>query len=253
LNAAQEHSPEQGKRTEARLPLSRMELQQALARGGCLICSALRRFERRTIHSFLYEGMMSADVRKQFLDTGGFCVVHFDMAIEIERESWPEGGIGLALLAEDLLRVAGRNLQHSTDAREAKPGLRRRRAPSPFRPGLPCMVCDALPAKEAALLETLEDCCDEEPFRSGIEARGMCFHHAELAASTWTAAEHRAWIASLTEAMIAALEADLRQLIRRHDHDNGNGQSGQEDDSVLRSMRFLLGDQRYGVAPKGAR
>ena len=46
---------------------ARMGLKDALARGGCPLCQALKTSVRRYLFSFLYEGMMSGIVREEFL------------------------------------------------------------------------------------------------------------------------------------------------------------------------------------------
>jgi hypothetical protein len=87
-------------------------LERAMRGGGCIICGALRMSERKSIHSFLYEGMMSPLVRRRFLDGEGFCARHFAIAREIEDECWPEGGIGVAILCQDLVRQVSGRVQH---------------------------------------------------------------------------------------------------------------------------------------------
>ena len=67
-----------------------MSLPDSLRVGDCLICSNLVQAEQRSIHSFFWEGMMSPD----------------RPAKRIEDERWPAGGIGVAILCENLVAKA---------------------------------------------------------------------------------------------------------------------------------------------------
>ena len=111
-------------------------LSKAFALGGCGICNAVRAAERKGIHSFLYEGMMFPFVRQQFLDGGGFCLRHFWMAKEIEDETWPTGGFGMAILCESLTHLADAGLSEIAAVEpNARPTLLRRREANVFLPG----------------------------------------------------------------------------------------------------------------------
>ena len=81
---------------------ARMGLKDALARGGCPLCQALKTSVRRYLFSFLYEGMMSGIAREEFLKGGGFCQQHFWQAEAIEEECWADG-YGIAFFCENLL------------------------------------------------------------------------------------------------------------------------------------------------------
>ena len=98
---------------------TRSTLSKVFAPGGCALCAVVHASERKGIHSFLYESMMSASVRQKFLDGGGFCSRHFWMAKEIEEETWLRGSIAVAILCEDLNRLLeiekelGRNAKYA--------------------------------------------------------------------------------------------------------------------------------------------
>ena len=95
--------------------LTESSLEESLRPGECLVCSNLAHSERHSIHSFLWEGMMSSHARSAFLEGGGFCARHFWIAKRVEDECWPAGGIGLAILCENLIERAIGNLPHRGD------------------------------------------------------------------------------------------------------------------------------------------
>lgn len=138
--------------------LTRDTLKKALGLGGCAICHAVHAAERKGIHSFLYEGMMFPFVRQKFLQGGGFCQRHFWMAKEIEDDTWPTGGFGLAILCESLTRFADTGLSEVADVEpNSRLTLLRRRQANAFIPGHDCMFCQDNREKEEFLAEVLEE------------------------------------------------------------------------------------------------
>ncbi len=89
-------------------------LKEALAKGGCPVCQAVKTSVRRYLFSFLYEGMMSGAARGEFLRGGGFCSRHFWEAKGIEEECWAEG-FGVAILCENLLDESLKDLELFAD------------------------------------------------------------------------------------------------------------------------------------------
>jgi hypothetical protein len=134
-------------------------LEESRRVGECLICSNLVYSERHAIYSFLWEGMMSSIVRDQFLRGDGFCSRHFWIAKQIEEDCWPAGGIGVAILCENLvsraLRVLPTAQTNSPAGQRTMFRLKKREARS-SRPGDRCMFCADWQEREEALIETLE-------------------------------------------------------------------------------------------------
>lgn len=221
---------------------TRSTLSKAFALGGCAICAAVRAAERKGIHSFLYEGMMSAMVRRDFLDTGGFCLCHFWMAKEIEEETWPTGGFGMAILCEDLTRLTDAGLANVAAVQaNARPTLLRRRVGRAFIPGHDCMFCRDNREKERFLAEVLEELVDEQEFARPLERHGLCSRHGQLALQIWKDQEKRRKLSTQLKTQIAELAADLREFIRKHDYQYRDEPPGREHDSVLRAIRTFVG------------
>lgn len=221
---------------------TRDTLSKAFARGGCAICNTVRAAERKSIHSFLHEGMMFPSVRQEFLAGGGFCLRHFWMAKEIEDEAWQTGGFGLAILCEDLARSAKSGLA-SAKAIDltSRRTLFRRSEHQGFFPGQNCMFCGENREKAQFLGEALEELSEEEEFRGPLEANGLCIPHGQVALQIWKDPAKRDQLFSQLEARIAELGDDLREFIRKHDYQYRNEPPGREQDSVLRSMRLFVG------------
>jgi len=220
---------------------SRDQLAQCLQGGGCLICRALARFEAKNIHSFLYEGMMLPDVRKQFLAGGGFCRRHCLIALAIEDECWPAGGIGMAMLCEDLLRLALDALGKTKTTDRRSPAAQRRDGAQLFRPSGSCIFCNDSRRKEEILIEALEGFAAEEQFRQALQARGLCIWHGELAINQWKSEEVRAWISAIMFERMRTVAGNLREAIRKHDHTHQQEKRPERREAVLRAMELLAG------------
>jgi Family of unknown function (DUF6062) len=225
---------------------TRSILRKAFAVGGCAICGAVHASERKGIHSFLYEGMMSPVVRGNFLDSGGFCLRHFWMAKEIEDETWPTGGIGMAILCEDLVRLVECGLERvSVAGPNSQRGLFHRREESlAFYAGHDCMFCQDNAEKELFLAEVLEDLIDEEEFAKPLAKNGLCARHGQMALQLWKDQTKRQELARGLKAQASRLAADLREFIRKHDYQYREELRGPEQDSVLRAIYLLAGTRR---------
>jgi hypothetical protein len=226
---------------------SRTGVSKAFALGGCVICNEVHAAERKEIHSFLYEGMMFPFVRQKFLDGGGFCLRHFWMAKGIEDETWLTGGFGMAILCESLTRLANIGLSEAAAVDpNARPTLRKRREPHVFLPGHDCMFCQDNREKERSLAEVLETLIDEDEFRKPLTTHGLCIRHGELALQTWKDQAKKKELFVQLETRVNELAADLREFIRKRDHQYRSEPPGREQDSVLRAIRFFVGSDPCG-------
>jgi Family of unknown function (DUF6062) len=215
---------------------------KALAPGGCAICNAVRAFERKGIHSFLHEGMMFPSVRKKFLDGGGFCLLHFWMAKEIEDESWKSGGFGPAILCEDLARLGDVSVARAVEAEQKQASLLLKpREPRWFLPGHGCIFCEDNRGKERFLAEALEELIQEDAIRQAFAGNGLCIRHGQLALQIWKPSPSRDQLQCQLKAQLKELAADLQELVRKRDYQYRNESPGRERDCVLRALHFFVG------------
>jgi len=223
-----------------------MSLADSLRIGECLICSNLVHVERRSIHSFLWEGMMSPHVRGKFLEGRGFCARHFWIAKRIEEECWPAGGIGVAILCENLVAKAVSELPAETDLNRSEP-------PSPFRrkkdvhlpaPGSGCMFCLDWGEREESLIATLEYLKNKPVWSEKLEQSPLCVHHSLLALHRWNGSENKQHVLSALAARLRDLQADLNEFIRKHDWNYRHEPLGRERDAVNRAIQGLSGLER---------
>jgi Family of unknown function (DUF6062) len=234
--------------TQRPLWFTRSILRKAFGLRGCAICGAVRASERKGIHSFLYEGMMSPLVRGDFLDSGGFCLRHFWMAKEIEDETWPGGGIGVAILCEDLMRLAERGMERVSAAgcNSHKGLFRRGEDARAFAPGYGCMFCRDSGEKELFLAEVLEELVEEKEFAEPLARNGLCARHGQMALQLWKDEAKRQDLSRRLRAQVSRLAGDLREFIRKHDYQYRQEPAGPEQDSVVRAIHLLVGEEPGG-------
>jgi len=233
---------------------TRVALERALSVGGCIICTAVRASERKSIHSFLYEGMMSPGVRQDFLRKGGFCSRHFWLAKEIEEDSWQAGGIGLAILCEDLLRLASATFEkHIDPSRQKKRTIALPTAPTKATIGAPCIFCEENATRESYLIEVLEELLEEPPFRRPFGDDRLCVTHGQIAVTNWKIEGNRRWIASAVHRRTVVLAEEVRKFIDKHDYQRKGELAVKDDDAVQRAMRMLVGSDRRSSQDEAAR
>jgi Family of unknown function (DUF6062) len=220
-----------------------MSLADSLRVGECLICSNLIYSERRAIHSFLWEGMMSSLAREEFLKGGGFCPRHFWIAKGIENEGSPASGIGVAILCENLvaLAIAESPRDMTLEHREPVNPFRRKRDVDMPPPGSGCMFCRDRIEREESLIATLEDLKRRPIWSEKLEQSPLCVYHARLALAIWKDSEQKQLIRSALEARLKELQADLNEFIRKHDWNHRNEPLAREKDAVERAIQSLSG------------
>lgn len=218
-------------------------LKESIRSGECLVCSNLVHSERRAIHSFLWEGMMSPRVRSEFLKGGGFCVRHFWMAKRIEDEGWRAGGIGVAILCENLVGQTASQLPSEAD-------LGRRKAMGRFRykrdfgvppSGSGCIFCHDWIKREESLIETLEYLKNRREWSKALEQSPLCVHHVLVAFHLWREPADKLQLRAAFVARLRELQADLKEFIRKHDWNHREEPMGREKSSVQRAIQVLTG------------
>ena len=228
---------------------STIGLKEALARGGCVLCQALRTSLRRYLFSFLYEGMMSGIVREEFLEGGGFCQQHFWQAKGIEEECWAEG-FGVAILCEDLLQRSLKDLEllSKNPDRLTRNFLKIRRSSAisakriHLVAGTDCIACAVLKSSEEHYLAVLEELLEEPDFGDRYNhSPGLCLRHLQTAAERWQSPAALELVKVRAQHVLHKLLAELREFQRKHDYQHKHESRGSEWSSPERTIEFLVG------------
>jgi Family of unknown function (DUF6062) len=221
---------------------TRIALEQALRSGSCVICVAVHASERKSAHAFLYEGMMSPEVRQNFLRKGGFCRRHFWIARQIEEDSWQAGGVGLAILCEDLLRLANKIVEQADDVpRKNRLLIGRRAEPVAITLGAPCIFCEENATREAYLIEVLEELIGEPQFHRILTDQPLCVGHSQIALAKWKSADNRSSMSDALCSHVQRLTSQMRQFIEKHDHQRRSELHPAEQNILRYAIDVLVG------------
>lgn len=185
---------------------------------------------------------MSPEVRQNFLRKGGFCRRHFWMAKQIEEDSWQAGGIGVAILCEDLLRLADNIIEETAGApRKSRRLIGRRAEPVAITLGAPCIFCEENATREAYLIEVLEELIEEPQFQRIFTDRPLCVTHSQIALAKWKSADNRSSVTNALRAHLQRLTAEMRQFIDKHDHQRRNELHHAERNILQYTIDALVG------------
>jgi len=218
-------------------------LAESCRSGECLICSNLIHSERQAIHSFLWEGMMSPRARTDFLKGGGFCGRHFWIAKRIEEDEWPSGGIGVALLCENVVADTIENLPSSKELNRPRPMGPFREKPRVDVPssGSGCIFCHDWSAREESLVEVLEFLKRKPTWSEKVERSPLCVRHTLMALQIWKQPADKLQLRATLEEHLRQLQTDLKEFIRKHDWNYRAEPLGRERDAVSRAIQGLTG------------
>lgn len=228
---------------------AKMALKDGLAKGGCLLCEAIRTSLRRYLFRFIYEGMMSGDVRNHFLEGGGFCREHFWQAKAIEEECWAEG-IGVSILCENLVNLATNDLRDWTPiGMNTEPSILSFRRPTNKRrkvfksnPSIGCIACATVENSEEHYLTSLEGMLQEPEFADRFrQSRGLCLQHLHAASGRWGSLSALELVKAVTLEYLRQLHAELQEFQRKHDYQYKHEPRGSEWSSPRRAIEFLVG------------
>ncbi|GAB4426294.1 MAG: hypothetical protein OHK0015_07070 [Chloroflexi bacterium OHK40] len=224
------------------------ELQAAFGGPGCAICALTVRTLERYFAGLVYEKVNDIRTRESIRRAYGFCAAHGAM-LRSARSA-----LGVAIVQRDVLRAAAAALAAAPPSaapqgwRAALPGARRQSG-APLDPRHPCPACELAAATAAGWVQTLVR--DYSGLRPALQASsGLCLDHLRAA----LAHSELATAAELREdqlAIWARLEAELDELIRKHDHQFAAEPVGAERDAWARATELLAGDWRVTGSSRG--
>jgi hypothetical protein len=218
-------------------PMSWYDLRRDLSLPGCAVCRGGAEAATRFLSSLLWEFVNDPGVRTRLRASHGFCPDHTQLAISVA--SHEAGELGMAILAEDLLR----HVRADVDLAAGASGRRRRRGPAPLDPGSRCPACGSSRRTEDTYLEHLAGAGSGDPIDALATdgAPHLCYPHLRrgLALVAEPAALIRAYRCGEE-----ALRRDLRELIRKRDYRHRHeGLRRSEVDAWIRGFRVLAGDR----------
>lgn len=190
-------------------------VREALVGAGCAVCRLNRAAIEGWMDSLLRDGITDVKARLRFRESGGLCAEHGRL---LEERGNP---LAVAILMRDLLTEV-------PPTRQAKP--------------VRCPLCAFLSETEgryaSGLARVLEHPADRERFAAGA---GLCVPHVRALLHRARRGS-RAALASICEAHLAPLAAELAEVIRKHDYRYTSEGWGPEADAWRRAVALWSGD-----------
>lgn len=207
------------------------EVLEALASGGsaeespCAICRLRSRSVEREMRAFFAEFVNDPRTRETFRQTRGFCAEHTPLLASLGD------ALAVAILYSDLARLT----RERWLAENSRRGLRLGR-PRAERPPAPCPACVAAQEAEQRYAAALASRLDEAAVWDALEkGSGLCVAHIEQVAATAKPASATR-LREREAARLAALQAELEEIIRKNDYRFRGEAWGAEKDAWMRAL-----------------
>jgi hypothetical protein len=219
-------------------------LLHACRQEGCMLCRLVQESTRRYLDTWKYELFTDVDIRKELRRTQGFCHTH----------TWQLARMGASLpIAQAYREVISDTIDHLKEHAPTAPGSTgwRRIFESKSGPTHPekagCLACNQRVQAEERYIHSLRQALLDSDFCQALSASsGLCLSHFQLANNLRTADVPGNWQQRLREAQIACLErldAQLGELIRKHDYRFQHEERGPEMHSWRRAAGLVSGEE----------
>jgi hypothetical protein len=221
------------------------DLHAAYATGRCPVCVLNERDERRYIDVTLYDQVTNVTWRAQIRAGRGFCAPHTTRILDEGRSA-----LGVALIADDLLKTLGENLSTGrpeggnawSRVRGALGGARALAA-AVRGPGR-CPLCSHLrqqtPVHLRSLLQDLATGAGQQAYASSA---GLCVPHLIGVLELGDPPAGVPPLIAHQQQVWQELRGELAEFIRKNDYQFTGEQIGDEGNAWRRAFRLLAGWQ----------
>lgn len=210
-------------------------VREALSLGGCPVCRLAHHAVHRFLDTFLYERVNDPGTREELRAAWGFCPQHAWM---LPAQRHPVLGVAITYL--DLLRRLRSRLDTFLCRRRG--GLARALWSS-LRPSASCPACRHLRRMEEVYAASVADHASDPELRRALSGpAALCLPHLLLASSLARSEEAVRDLAASYRQAVLQLEADLSELVRRHDYRfRHEGLTPEQATSWLRALQAFHG------------
>lgn len=217
-------------------------LLEACRQEGCVVCWLAHESTYRYLDAWKYELFTDVDLQKELRRSQGFCHSH----------TWQLAHMGASLqLAQNYRSILSDTLDQLREAESTPPGGILRRffdtKQEPREQRLPCPACRQQEEAEVHLVHTLRHALlDSEFYTTFAHSQGLCLHHLHLASELKISDTPGDWLTALRKAQIECLQrldAQLAEMIRKHDYRFKDEERGPEMVSWLHAAGLVAGEK----------
>ena len=215
-------------------------LLEACKQTGCALCRLAHESTYRYLDAWKYELFTDVDLQKELRLSQGFCHTH----------TWQLAQMGASLqLAQNYRSILSDTMSQLQEAEGTPSGGRLRRFFDPKQEvqHIPCPACRQQEEAEVHLVHTLRHAILDAAFYTAFaHSAGLCLHHLHLASTLKMSDTPGDWLSQLRKGQIACLQrldAQLAELIRKHDYRFKNEERGPEMVSWLHAAGLVAGEK----------
>ncbi|MGQ9626737.1 MAG: DUF6062 family protein [Anaerolineae bacterium] len=226
------------------------ELMEAMGQPGCPICRLASKAVVRYLDGMLYEQVSNPDVRRQVRSARGFCPRH---AWQLRHQQ----GVALqiAILYQDVIQDLVAILE--AGEHETAPSPPWQKAFKVFEGKKPisaaerlvdalqisgeCLACQAQRSAEEQYLDELQEHLGEEEVDRAFT--GLCLAHFRQALGRVRSGRALRLLVETQLKTYRLLQADLEEMIRKHDYRFSEEGFGEEGDAWIRAVVQIAGPE----------
>lgn len=202
--------------------------QDAPLQASCALCRLIARSVAQSTRAFFAEFVNDPPARTRLRQARGFCAEHTALLASLGD------ALAVAILYSDLARLTRERWQQ-----EGGRGLRLNLRGGGRTPSTPCPACADAQEAQARYVGALVAGLKEPQVWEALEAgSGLCVAHAERVMAQ-AAPAHAARLRLLESERLAALQADLDEIVRKNDYRFRGEAWGPERDAWLRALKKL--------------
>ncbi len=217
-------------------------LLDACSQEGCILCRLTQESNHRYLDNWKYELFTDVTLRMELRRTQGFCHMH----------TWQLAAIGASLqLAQTYREVLSDAMDQLQRGGTGAPGggllhrlFESKRGDNGDNE---CPACRQKAKAEERYAQTLQQALtDEEFYRRFTGSQGLCLDHFRLTSELKATDNNTEWLPLLQKAQLGCLQrldAQLGELIRKHDYRFKDEERGQEMVSWKRAAGLVAGEE----------
>ena len=218
-------------------------LLDACSQDGCLLCNLSNENIHRYLDHWKYELFTDITIRQELRQTQGFCHAHTWQLVHM-------GAIlPIAQAYRDILSDTITQLQQASNAATSSTGglfshIFDSKQSTATRKV--CPACQQQSKAEERYIHSLRQALlDDEFLMRFSDATGLCLHHFRLTIELKTSLVQGDWLPRLRQAQLICLmhlDAQLAELIRKHDYHFKDEARGSEMHAWIRAAGLVAGE-----------
>ncbi|MBN2387938.1 MAG: hypothetical protein JXB85_13045 [Anaerolineales bacterium] len=219
---------------------------------GCPVCRLEQRYVERYLDNQFYENVNNPDWRNLLRLSLGFCREHAWLAVD-ERLG---DALGFAIIYHDAIGATLECLDKGFPPPTRRWAGRLKRIPEQVRamvyraiyaltPRKRCPACQKRDEMTSIIVSSLVESLEQQEMAEALQASdGLCLPHLRLALQAVRDIPSCEMLIAIHRRKLETLQAELAELIRKHDYRFSKDGFGKEGDSWLRAVAMMAGNPK---------